>query len=206
MKLNAPNLQNDVVRLAPIEHSHREDLREAGSSQAMWDWMPVIATGTNFDAYFDYVLGRHERGETVGFAIFRQSDGGFAGVGGYCDIQRTHRRLRIDYLWVRDEMRGTAIGLATQYALIERALQARMRRIEFMISEENIPALKALERIGAVREGLFRNYQRLANGQWANMVALSLLETEAHVALRLLKDRITAHQQTITQAAQAEQT
>ncbi len=194
MKLDAPNLQNEVVRMELLADRHRELLRENGSSKAMWDWMPVIATGTNFDAYFDYMLGRHERGEMIGCVFFRQSDGAFAGVGGYCDIKRTHRRLRIDYMWLREGMRGTAIGPAVQYLMIERALKARMRRIEFLIGESNLPALKALERIGAVREGVFRNYLRLANGQWANMVALSLLQPEAEAALDLLKDRIAACQ------------
>ncbi len=80
MKLDAPNLHNDVVRLERIEDRHREILREAGGSEAMWDWMPVIATGTNYDSYYDYFLSRHERGESVGFAIYRQSDDAFAGV------------------------------------------------------------------------------------------------------------------------------
>lgn len=194
MKLDAPNLQNNVVRMEPLADRHRGMLRETGSSKAMWDWLPVIATGTNFDAYFDHMLSRHESGETIGFAIFKQSDDAFAGVGGFCDIQRTHRRLRIDYIWLREDVRGTVIGPAVQYLLIERAIKARMRRIEYLISETNLPALKALERIGAVREGVLRNYLRLANGQWANMVILSLLQSEAGAALDLLKDRMAACQ------------
>ena len=64
-------------------------VREAGGTDAMWTHMPVMATGTNFDAYFDMILNRTARGEWVAFAFFRKSDDAFAGVGGYREISRT---------------------------------------------------------------------------------------------------------------------
>ena len=91
-------------------------------------------------------------------------------------------------------MRGTDIHPATQLALIERALEARIRRIEFRVAESNERAVKAALRLGAVREGVMRNYIRIADGSWANMVMLSLIDTEAHGAMAMLKDRIHAFQ------------
>ena len=58
MKLNAPALENEVVRLVPLAEEHREPLRKAGGREAMWQNMPVMPTGTNFNAYFDMILGR----------------------------------------------------------------------------------------------------------------------------------------------------
>lgn len=194
MKLDAPYLENDVISLEVLTEAHREPLRAAGAADAMWTWMPVIATGTSFDGYFDYVLKQQEYGHFIPFSIWRKSDRKFAGVAGFLDIDRTHRRLRIGYIWHPEEMRGTDIHPATQLALIERALEARIRRIEFRVAESNERAVKAALRLGAVREGVMRNYIRIADGSWANMVMLSLIDTEADGAMAMLKDRIHAFQ------------
>lgn len=194
MKLDAPDLKNEIVELTVLGEEHRDVLGRSGAVSAMWSWMPVIATGTNFDSYFDHTLALKERGDFVPFAITRRSDSAFAGVAGFLDINRTHRRLRVGYIWHPQDMRGTTIHPATQLALIERALAARIRRIELHAAEANERAIRAAERLGAIREGVLRNYMRVADGRWANMVVFSLLDTEAKAAMALLKDRIKALQ------------
>lgn len=196
MKLDAPILENDVISLEVLTEAHREPLRATGAADAMWSRMPVIASGTSFDGYFDFVLEQQAFGYFIPFSIWRKSDRKFAGVAGFLDIDRTHRRLRVGYIWHPEDMRGTAIHPATQLALIERALEARIRRIEFHAAESNQRAVNSALRMGALREGVMRNYIRIADGSWANMVMFSLIDTEAQAAIAILKDRIRALQDT----------
>lgn len=194
MRLDEHGLHNDVVRLDLLEESDRERLGVSGAIEAMWNWMPVLPSGTSYNSYFDYVLKMKERGDIVPFTVTRQSDGAFAGVVGYININRTHRRVSIGYVWHPEDMRGTAVPKATQMAMIGRAFAARMRRIEFLVADENERAIRSVERLGAKKEGVLRHYLRLADGSWADIVMLSLVDSEIRAAIDLLKDRVAAMQ------------
>lgn len=191
MKLDAPSLINRIVELEVLSEDHRSVLRESGAIEAMWSWMPVIATGTNFESYFDHILALAKRGDFIPFAIWCRRDREFAGVAAFLDINLTHRRLRVGYVWHPVHMRGTAIHPATQLALIERALAVRIRRIELHAAETNERAIRAAERLGAKREGMLRNYLRVADGRWSNMIVFSLIDEEAKAAISMLRDRIS---------------
>ncbi|MBD3770167.1 MAG: GNAT family N-acetyltransferase [Rhodobacterales bacterium] len=195
MKLDDPGFENELVSLRVLTEADRETLAGTTAVESMWQWMPVIATGTNFHSYFDHTLELKQTGDYIPFTIWRKSDGAFAGVVAYADISRTHRRLRIASLWIVEEMRGTAIVPAVQLATIERAVASRMRRIEILTPETNERSVRSIERFGAKREGTLRSYIRMANGTWADMVVLSLVGDEAKAAMAVLQDRVREMQQ-----------
>ena len=126
----------------------------------------------------------------VPFKIYRKSDNAFAGTVGFVDVSRTHRRLRIGYLWHPEEMRGTIVGPATQLAMLERALASCILRVEYANAEGNERAIRFAEKLGARREGVLRNYARVATGTWADVVLLSLVDAEIEGAIAMLKDRV----------------
>lgn len=192
MQLNAPDLFSNVVRLEVLEDRHLHTLREAGAIDAMWDWMPDIPKGLSFSNYADHVAECAASGDLVPFVIYRADDNAFAGVVAYEGISRIHRRLSINYFWHPETMRGTRVFPATQLLLIERAIAWGARRIEWALPSENTAALRAVESLGATREGQLRNYQRLADGRWSDIIVLSMLREEAEIAMRELARRITA--------------
>lgn len=195
MKLDDPGLENELVSLKVLTEDDRDLFAGTSAVEAMWQWMPVIATGTNFHSYFDHTLELKRAGDYIPFTIWRKSDGAFAGVVAYADISRTHRRLRMASLWIVEEMRGTAIVPAVQLAIIERAVASRMRRIEILTPQANERSIRSIERFGAKREGTLRSYFRMANGTWADMAVLSLVGDDAQAAMALLRDRVREMQQ-----------
>jgi RimJ/RimL family protein N-acetyltransferase len=194
MKIDAAGLEMAGIRLEPLGPAHRAALAASGASEAMWNWMPVIGAGTSFDAYFDHVLTEARAGLVLPFAVITQADAAFAGVAAYLDVSRTHRRLRIGYQWHPEPLRGGPVPVATALLLIRRAREARIRRIEFLISEQNIRAIRPVERMGAQREGLLRNYMRAAHGGWVNMALYALVDAEIETAITRLEARLAALQ------------
>lgn len=194
MKLDAPGLAVANVRLDPLSEVHRQMLAESGAIEAMWNWMPVMATGTNFHAYFDSILADARDDRIVPFAITRISDGAFAGVVSYLNVFRTHRRLRIGYRWHPEGMRGGLVAAATSLALMQRAQECRFQRLEFLVNVANKEATAAVERFGAVHEGVLRRFQRTANGLWADMAVYSLIGTEIDRTIDSLTEHVRALQ------------
>jgi len=195
MKLDDPGLENELVSLKVLTEADREVLAGTDAVEAMWQWMPVIATGTNFHSYFDHALDLKKTGDYIPFTIWRKSDGAFAGVIAFADISRTHRRLRMASLWIVPEMRGTVIVPAVQLATIERAVASRIRRIEILTPAANERSVRSIERFGGKREGTLRSYFRMSNGTWADMAVMALVGDEAKAAIALLKDRVRELQQ-----------
>lgn len=192
MKLDAPGLVVANVRLDRVSEAHREILAASGAIEAMWSWMPLMDTGTSFNAYFDQTLQDAREGRMVPFAITRTTDGAFAGVVAFMNIARLHRRLRIGYRWHPPEMRGSLVSAATSLALMQRAKDCRFQRIEFLVNVANKEAIAAVERFGAAREGTLRHYMRTANGLWADVAAFSLIGPEIDRTIASLRQHVEA--------------
>lgn len=190
MDLDASNLSNSTVRLEAFGPEHRQILFESGGVDAMWNWMPVIGSGTNYDAYYDHILKQQKLGGIVPFVIYRQSDDAFAGVAGFLAPSRTHRRVQIGYIWHPKDMRGIGIFAATQALMIQRAIDWRAKRIEWHIATKNEPALAACRSMGAREEGILRSYQRMSDGDWVDVAVFSMLRPEAQAAVKLLNDKV----------------
>ncbi|MFN4024414.1 MAG: GNAT family N-acetyltransferase [Hyphomonas sp.] len=194
MTLDEPGLAEAGVRLDLLNERHRSMIAESGAAEAMWNWMPVMPEGTNFHAYFDFILAEGRAGRMVPFCIIREADGAFGGVITYMNIFRTHRRLRIGYRWHPEPMRGGLVSAATSLAMIRRAQECRFQRLEFLVNVANKEATAAVERFGAVHEGVLRRFQRTANGLWADVAVYSLIGTEIDRTIDSLAGHVRALQ------------
>ena len=67
--------------------------------------------------------------------------------------------------------------------MIQRAIDWGAKRIEWQVEACNDRAIAAIERLGAVKEGVLRQHTKLADGTWVDVVMLSLLRDEAKMVL-----------------------
>ncbi len=190
MDLTANDLENDLVRLVPLSEEHREPLRETDAVDAMWASMPAIQRGAGFDAYFDFVLRHGKHDEILGFAVLDPNSDKLIGVTAFINHNRMHRRVDIGYTWINSAMHGKGMYRAIQSLLITRAVMWGARRIGWNIEARNKGAIRAVEALGATREGTLRNYFRYADGTWVDIVLLSMLREEAKTAVKRIDARI----------------
>ncbi|MDJ0919777.1 MAG: GNAT family protein [Henriciella sp.] len=191
MELNEPGLENSRVKLERFGETHREPLRETTAVEYMWQSMPAIQRGAGFDAYFDHALRQTECGEMVAFAILDPTDHDrFVGVTAFLEPRRIHRRVKLGYTWIAPHLRGKGVYAAVQSLLIQRALDWGARRLSWHIEASNERAVRAIEALGAVKEGVLRQRLRYSDGEWADIVVLSMLREEAKEAVRNLNARL----------------
>ena len=187
MDLSAPGLENELIRLEPLTEQFREDLRNSGAIEYMWLSLPAIQRGAGFDSYFDHVLRQGDAGEVLGFALLDPNDNGrFVGVTALMYPNKMHRRVRLGYTWLEPHLRGHGVYAAIQKLLIQRALDWGAKRIEWYVEERNTRAVRAIESIGALKEGVLRQYEKFADGEWVDVAVLSMLRDEAKAAVHRL--------------------
>lgn len=187
MDLLAPGLKNDLIHLEPLDERFREDLRNSGAIEYMWLSLPAIQRGAGFDSYYDHVLRQGDAGELLGFALLDPNHGNrFVGVTALLNPNKMHRRVRLGYTWLEPHLRGHGVYAAIQKLLIQRALDWGAKRIEWYVEERNTRATRAIEAIGALKEGVLREYEKFADGEWVDVVVLSMLRDEAKSAIHRL--------------------
>ena len=187
MDLSAPGLENDMIRLEPLDERFREDLRSSGATEYMWLSLPAIQRGAGFDAYYDHVIKHGDGDEIHGFALLDPNDGDrFVGVTALINPNKMHRRVRLGYTWLEPHLRGRGVYAAIQKLLIQRALEWGAKRVEWYVEERNERAVRAIQAIGAEKEGVLREYEKFADGEWVDVTVLSMLCEEAKDAIRRL--------------------
>ena len=137
MELSAPGLQNAIVRLDPITEAHREVIFDSKIEDSIWKWMPALRGGSTLKNYFKFVLYLQKSGDMATFVLFRQSDGAFAGVTGFNEINKIHRRVRNALAWHPPSLATQELYQAAQLAMIERAYAWRAKRIEWQVNTNN---------------------------------------------------------------------
>ncbi|MEM7327396.1 MAG: hypothetical protein AAF437_01575 [Pseudomonadota bacterium] len=178
MELSAPGLENQIVRLEPLSADHRNDIFASEIEESVWKWMPALPGGTSLSNYFKAMLTAQKSGHAVTFALFRQSDDAFAGVTGFNQINKIHRRVRNALAWHPPHLATSELYQAGQLAMLVRARDWRAKRVEWQVNTDNDYILKELAALAPTREARFRNYERTADGIWVDKDVFAMTRTE----------------------------
>jgi RimJ/RimL family protein N-acetyltransferase len=182
-------LQGKYVRLEPMTESHAPALAEIGIGQPFWDFMVYgkINTVEDMHKWVLDILSREKEGTDLAFAAIHLASGRVAGATRYLNIMPDDRGLEIGGTWYGPEFQRTAVNTESKYLLLQHAFETLgCIRVQLKTDSRNERSQKAIERIGAVKEGVLRNHMILPDGRYRHSVYYSILDTEwPHVKKRL---------------------
>jgi RimJ/RimL family protein N-acetyltransferase len=174
-------LTGSVVRLEPLAEIHIADLTLAGADASIWRYMPYgnINTEARMRDWVIDLLGRQARGTDLPFAVIHLESGQAIGSTRYMDIQPQHRGLEIGGTWYGAAYQRTAVNTECKYLLLTHAFETLgCLRVQLKTDLRNERSQRAIERIGAVREGVLRHVVIMPDGYRRSSVYYSLLENE----------------------------
>ncbi len=181
MEVKPVVLQGKHVRLEPMTESHAPALAEIGIGQPFWDFMVYgkINTVDDMRAWVLDVLARAESGTDLPFVAIHLASGRVAGATRYLNIMPNDRGLEIGGTWYGSEFQRTAVNTECKYLLFSHAFEILgCIRVQLKTDSRNERSQKAIERIGAVKEGVLRNHMILPDGHYRHSVYYSVLDTE----------------------------
>lgn len=187
MDLSAPGYETKLLRFEPVNDTHREVLRSSAIEKSMWKYMPALSGGTNLKKYMTALLQSQGAGATAYYVLFQKSDDQFAGLAGFNEINRIHRRLRNHISWHPPDLDTGKLYLATQHGMMKRAYDWRAKRMEWQINPKNDFIMQNLQRLEPVREAHFRNFERTAEGVWIDKIVFSMTRPELAAAIERLE-------------------
>ena len=119
------------------------------------------------------------RGERVQFAVILPESGGAIGSTGYIDIDRPNRVLEIGSTWYGVDYQRTFVNTECKYLLLKHAFQdLAARRVFLKTDTNNERSRRAIQRVGAVQEGIFRNHRINRDGSNRDSIYFSIIEEE----------------------------
>jgi RimJ/RimL family protein N-acetyltransferase len=169
------------VRLEPLSESHIPGLTAIGAGQDFWDFMLYgrITTEDDMRNWVRDIMSRAKKGTDLPFAVIHLASGRVAGATRYLNIMPKDRGLEVGGTWYGLEFQRTAVNTESKYLLFTHAFEAlKCIRLQIKTDARNIRSQRAIERIGAVREGVLRNHMILPDGRYRDSVFYSILDSE----------------------------
>src|SRR5262245_41709677 len=174
-------LTGQYVRLEPMTEEHVSVLAEIGVGQTFWDFM-LYGNINNTDDMRNWVLdilSRAEKGTDLPFVAVHLASGRVAGATRYLNIMPKDRGLEIGGTWYGLDFQRTAVNTECKYLLLKHAFETLgCIRVQLKTDLRNERSQKAIERIGAIKEGVLRNHMILPDGRFRHSVFYSILDTE----------------------------
>ena len=174
-------LTGNYVRLEPMTEAHVAGLAEIGVGQVFWDFMLYGNMNTEADManWVRDILSRAEKGTDLPFAVIHLASGRVAGATRYLNIMPQDRGLEIGGTWYGLEFQRTAVNTECKYLLLKYAFETLgCIRVQLKTDSRNVRSQKAIERIGAKKEGVLRNHMILPDGRYRDSVYYSIIDRD----------------------------
>ena len=130
-------------------------------------------------AWVEEALSLREKGIDYPFVTEDVRTGSVMGSTRYRLIDAGNRSVEIGGTWLGQAYRGTGVNGEAKYLMLEFAFEVmKVVRVQFRTDLRNLRSQRALEKLGAVREGVLRKDYIYADGYERSSVFYSILDEE----------------------------
>ncbi|PHR46184.1 MAG: GNAT family N-acetyltransferase [Fluviicola sp.] len=174
-------LENDLISLSPLSHSHLDKLLPfVLSNPDLLKYSPSpFGTTKAFEAYIKKAISARNKKERYPFVIFDKKSNQYIGSSSYGKFSFENQRLEIGWTWIFKEFQGAGINSQAKFLLLDYAFhQLKMVRVVFKTDVRNVASRKALEKIGATLECILRSHTVLQDGYRRDTAVYSILKEE----------------------------
>ncbi|MGE5682570.1 MAG: GNAT family N-acetyltransferase [Bacillota bacterium] len=173
--LETPNL---LVR--PMQYKDIDGFRDIAFDKDIWKFnVTRIYDENELNDYVNKALNDRKNNLRYPFTIVDKNTGNIAGSTSYGNISEYDRRLEIGWTWLGRQFQGSGINKGCKYLLLNYAFEhLNYIRVEFKTDLLNQRSNKALQKIGAVEEGILRSHTLMHDGRRRDTVYYSILQTE----------------------------
>lgn len=187
-------LEGHGVRLEPLTHEHEDGLAAAAADGELWKlWFTSVPEPGGTRAYLDAAFEGQRAGHMLPWAVRECSTNTIVGSTRYHDIVPAADRVCIGYTWYAKCWQKSHVNTACKLLLMTHAFQTLGCKVVGLHTDNfNFASQRAIEALGAKKDGVIRHHQPRRDGTVRDTVIYSILATEwsdvkRHLALRLAR-------------------
>jgi RimJ/RimL family protein N-acetyltransferase len=189
-------LESPLVRLEPMTRDHAAGIDAAARDGELWNLRitSVPAPGET-PAYIETALKGYEQGHMLPFVAIDVATGNVIGSTRYHDIVPAVERLEIGYTWYGKSWQRSHVNTTCKLLLMTHAFETLgAKLVGWRTDNYNFASQKAIERLGARKDGVLRYHGLRRDGTVRDTVMYSLMagewpEVKAHLQHQLSKPR-----------------
>ena len=189
-------LHSEKVRLEPLTADHAAALDAAAADGELWNLRvtSVPAPGET-RAYIEQALAGLENGHMLPFVVVDNASGRVIGSTRYHDIVPAVERLEIGYTWYGGSWQRSHVNTTCKLLLMAHAFETLgAQLVGWRTDNYNFASQRAIERLGARRDGVLRHHALRRDGTIRDTVMYSLTagewpEVKAHLQYQLARPR-----------------
>jgi RimJ/RimL family protein N-acetyltransferase len=185
-------LEGHGVRLEPLSQDHREGLEQAAADGRLWElFYTSVPEPDKTRAYVDAALEGQKAGHMLPWAVRDLKSGEVVGSTRYHDIIAAADRVEIGWTWYAQRCQRTHVNSACKLLLLEYGFeQLNCKVIGLRTDNFNFRSQRAIEALGAKKDGVIRHHWPRRDGSIRDTVMYSILAAEWPDVKRHLQFRL----------------
>jgi RimJ/RimL family protein N-acetyltransferase len=187
-------LEGHGVRLEPMSREHEKGLDEAAQDGKLWElWFTSVPAPGETAKYIDTALQGQKDGHMLPWVVRESTSGKIVGSTRYHDIIAAADRVEIGYTWYAKRYQRSSVNTACKLLLFSHAFEKIGCGVVGLRTDNfNFTSQRAIEALGAKRDGVIRHHWPRRDGSVRDTVMYSVLagewpDVKRHLELRLRK-------------------
>ena len=187
-------LEGHGVRLEPLAAAHAPALADAAADGRLWElWYTAVPEPDRAERYVADALAGLEAGHMLPWAVRELDTGAVVGSTRYHDIVPAVDRVEIGYTWYAASWQRSHVNTACKLLLLTHAFETVGCQVVGLRTDNfNFRSQRAIEALGAKRDGVLRHHAARRDGTARDSVMFSILlaewrDVKRHLELRLAR-------------------
>ena len=164
------------VRLEPLSLAHEEGLRAAAADGTLWKLrITSVPEPQDTRAYIETALQMRADGHRFAFAVRDDATGEVLGSTSFHDILPAVKRVEIGWTWYRKSVQRSHVNTTCKLLMMGHAFdQLGCNVVGWRTDNFNCASQRAIERLGARKDGVIRGHALRRDGTIRDTVMYSL--------------------------------
>jgi RimJ/RimL family protein N-acetyltransferase len=188
-------LEDNGVRLEPMTDAHHEALSLAAADGELWNlWVTAVPEPGGMPAYIATALKGQRDGHMLPWVVRDRTTGTIVGSTRYHDIMPAIDRVEIGHTWYAARYQRTHVNTTCKRLLLRHAFETLGCKVVGLRTDRfNFRSQRAIEALGAQRDGVIRHFGMRKDGTARDTVMYSILASEWPDVRRNLDSRLSRH-------------
>lgn len=188
MALFPVTLHDAHVALEPLTIDHVATLERAAADGELWKlWFTSVPAPGDMTAYIAAALRGQSEGHMLPFAVRERGCNEVIGCTRYCRYEAAVPRVEIGYTWYARRWQRSHVNTHCKHLLLKHAFTTLgCTVVELRTDRFNQASQRAIERLGAQRDGVLRAHARRVDGSVRDTVVYSITASDWPDVQRLL--------------------
>ena len=188
-------LERNGIRLEPLTLAHEAGVLAAAADGELWNIrVTSVPEPSQTLAYIEAALAARKSGERLHFAVMDANTGTLIGCTSYHDIVPGIKRVEIGWTWYRKSVQRSHVNTTCKLMLMQHAFETLgCPVVGWRTSHLNFASQRAIERLGAKRDGVIRHHAPHRDGTVRDTVIYSMVAAEWPAAKEKLEATLAEH-------------